>query len=516
MKKVFVFLGLLAVVPLQALPIGEEGRAEARLFNTFLESVYTYKQNPSRSYELFQKALALQPDSKYLRRMLVSVALGMDKPELAEPYVDYINSGENESEDWAVYAAYQLAKREPVKALESYKKALEARPEDMDLVYRYVTLLLLIDERKAIEELEKLAKDQPFAASRAYAQIGRIYKRKQQWQTALGYLDKSVAADPTDPAAYLEKAEIYENTAQYFLMLHEFEELEKIGYGNAGMFSRMGAVFLVVKDVPKAEAYFLKAKESDPSDSITNNFLSLIAENRGEFLQAITYLQEAADYETNASRWLQVSFLQRKANMPKESLQTLRQAYKKFEGNVEIGFFYGLALNDNKAYKKAARVFEKIITTNPDYIQARLHYAYALESLKKYNAMEEQLKQILSSEPQNAPALNLWAYSLAERETRLPEAEQYSKKSLELVPGDVSFQDTLGWIYIKQGRLQEAERIFGALPAQVIMNEPELAYHMGVLRISQGRNTEALVYLEKAKDDWPAAKALYKKLSRSR
>ena len=460
--------------------------------------------------------LLSQPDSKYLRRMLVSAALGMGKPELAEPYIDYINSGENESEDWAVYAAYQLAKWEPAKALESYKKALEARPEDMELVYHYLTLLSLIDEHKAIEELEKLAKDQPFAASRAYAQIGRIYKRKKQWKTALEYLDKSVAADPADPTAYLEKAEIYENASQYFLMLHEFEELEKIGYGNAGMFSRMGAVFLVVKDVPKAEAYFLKAKASDPSDSMTNNFLSLIAENRGEFLPAITYLQEAADYDTNASRWLQVSFLQRKANLPKESLKTLQQAYKKFEGNVEIGFFYGLALNDNKEYKKAARVFEKIVNTNPDYIQARLHYAYALESLKKYNAMEEQLKQILASEPQNAPALNLWAYSLAERETRLNEAEQYSQKSLELVPGDVSFQDTLGWIYIKQGRLQEAEQIFGALPAEVVAREPELAYHVGVLRMAQGKNEEALSYLEKAKDGWPAAKALYKKLSRTR
>ena len=500
-------------VALRALPISQEGRAEAELFNTFLASVYAYKQDPLRAYKLLQKALALSPDSKYLRRTLVSVALGMDQPDLAEPYIDYINMGENEAEDWTVYAAYQIEKRDAAKALDAYQKALAKQPEDADMFRQYLALLLVTDEQKAIATLERVAKENPYTAARAYAQIGRIYKQHRQWKQALAYLDKSVAADPSEPIGHLEKAEIYENTGQHFLMLHEFEELEKIGYGNAGMFSRMGAVFLVAKDVPKAESYFLKAKQADPSDSLTNYFLSLIAEERGEFSKAVSYLQDAADYDTNDSRRLQVSFLQRKAGLPQESLRTLREAYTLFEGNVEVGFFYGLALNDDKQYKKAARVFEKLLQTNPDYAQARLHYAYALEGLKKYEAMEQQLQRVLTLQPQNAPAFNLWAYSLAERKTRLDEAEQYSKRSLELVPGDISFQDTLGWIYIRQGRLQEAEEIFEALPADVVSREPELSYHLGVLRAEQGNIPEALTHLEKAKDAWPAAKKLYKKLS---
>ena len=514
MKKILI-LGLLLIAgSLRALPISDEGRTEARLFNTFLEATYAYDENPLRSYKLLQKALTLAPESKYLRRQLVSVALGLEKTELAEPYIDYINMGENEAEDWMVYAVYQVEKENAALALDAYQKAVAARPEDMELFSRYLALLLLTDEDKALAELHKLAVERSDAAAKAYVQIGRIYKRRKQWSTALSYFDKAIAADPADSMGYLEKAEIYEKSGQHFLMLHEFEELEKIGYGNVGTFSRMGAVFLVVHDLPKAEAYFLKAKKDDPADSLTNHFLSLIAEERGDLPQAIAYLQAAEDYNTNDERRLRVSFLQRRLGQPQQSLRTLQEAYKLFKGNVEVGFFYGLALNDDKQYHKAARVFEKILQTNPDYLQARLHYAYALEGLKKYAAMETQLQQILSVQPQNVPALNLWAYSLAERETRLDEAEQYSKKTLELVPGDISFQDTLAWIYIKQGRLQEAEQIFEALPAQVVMNEPELAYHMGVLRVSQGRNTEALVYLEKAKDGWPAAKPLYKKLSR--
>ncbi len=509
-----VILFLLLSLPLAALDISAQGRQEAELFTTYLESIYTYAEDDARAFTSLQKALALAPDSKYLRRSLVALALRMEKPALAAPYADYIDLGENEAEDWAVYGTYQVETGHPQEALAAYEKAVALAPEDMELLYRYLLLLSTSDFDKMVAVLEKTAQDQPSLAVQSYTQIGHWYMRRQEWAKALSYLDKAVAADPNDPAARLAKADIYEHTSQFFLMLHEFEELEKIGYGNAGTFSRMGAVFVVVKDFEKAQTYFLKAKKSDDHDVAANYFLSMIAEQQGDFASAISYLRDGADYPTNASHWLQVSFLQQKLNQPDAALQTLAEAYKRFNDHVEIAFFYGLLLNDRESYKQAAYVFNKLLAVRPDYIDAHLHYAYALESLKKYKPMEEHIRFILAKQPQHAAALNLLAYSLAERETRLDEAQELVTRALAVAPEDVSFQDTLGWIYIKQGNLQLAEQIFTSFAEQTVAQYPEIAYHIAVLRLAQGRSNEGLTLLQHARSGWPAAEKLYKKLSR--
>lgn len=516
MRKILVVAWLSMAVCASALPISEEGKQQARLFNTFLEASYLRKDNPRRAFALLQQALEQEPQSKFLRQQLVALALVMEEPQRAAPYADFISSNdeENDAEDWAIYAAYQVQQNNIPAALQAYEKALEKAPDNAELLYQYLLLLSATDTSKAIAVLEEFAQQHPASAAQAYTQIARFYVRQQRLPQALEYLDKAIAADPQEVAPRLLKGELYEQTSQFFLMLHEFEELEKLGYVNAGMFARMAAVFLVVKDLPKAKAYFLKAKAADPADKAANYFLSMFAEEEQDYAQAIAYLQEAADYTSNASRWLQVSFLQQKQNDSSASLKTLAQAYKRFEGNVEIAFFYGLALNDSKQYKKAARVFRKLLQERPDYVDARLHYAYALESLKKYKDMETQIRLILDKQPQHAAALNLLAYSLAERETRLDEALELAKRAVAVAPQDISFQDTLGWVYLKQGDLAQAASLFESIPADTLSQYPEIVYHLAVLRLKQGRTQDALTLLQQVRSTWPAAGKLYKQLSR--
>ena len=511
MRHLFYFFILLGCVPVFSLPLGNEGKQEAHLFRSFIQAVYATPDEPGRTFQALEKVLALEPDSKYIRRLLVSLAVSMNEPQRAKPYADFIEMGENEAEDWGVYADYQWKTGQVKAAQTAYEKALELDPENNQILYQYLVLLAALDGDKAVAELEKFARRYPALSAAAYGAIGRLYLRKQHIQTALVYLDKAVRADPTDPAPRIAKSEIYEKTSQFFLMLHELEELEKMGYANAGTLSRMGTVFMLVKDAPQAKAYFLKAKDADNTDPVSNYFLSLLAEQEGDYARAVAYLKEAADYPTKPSYWLQVSFLQQRLNRPKESLHTLEEAYTHFPGDVEVGFFYGLLLNDSKSYKKAARVFKRILQTNPDYTDARLHYAYALENLRKYKEMEKQLNLILAKQPQHTAALNLYAYSLAERNERLDEAHAYIAQALA-VEKDYSYIDTQAWIYIRQGKLDEADERLSLLPEEFIKANAEVAYHMGVLRAEQGRREEALSYLEIAQKEWPAAAKLYHQL----
>ena len=294
-------------------------------------------------------------------------------------------------------------------------------------------------------------------------------------------------------------------------MLHELEELENLGYANAETYARMGSVFLLVKDIPKAEQYFLKTKEADTHNPSAAYFLALLAENRGNYAGAISYLKDSADYEKTASYQLQVSFYQQRLNQPQESIRTLSQAYKNFPDNVEIGFFYGLALNDADSYAKAAQVFKEVLKSRPQYHEARLHYAYALESLKKYKEMEKQLKQLLAEQPKNAAALNLYAYSLAQRGIRLNEAEEYIARALAIVQ-DEAFIDTQAWIYFKQGKLDQALDLLRSIAPKTVEQNAEIAYHLGAVLAAKGETEKALPYLEKSRTQLKEAEKLYQQI----
>ena len=123
-----------------------------------------------------------------------------------------------------------------------------------------------------------------------------------------------------------------------------------------------------------------------------------------------------------------------------------------------------------------------------------------------------KLERILEKNPNNAPALNLYAYSLANRNIRLEDAQEYIARALALAPEDNSFIDTQAWIYFKQGKLQAAADLLAAIAPETVASDVEISYHIGAVLCAQGKTKEARPYLERARGKIKEADKLYKKL----
>ncbi len=74
--------------------------------------------------------------------------------------------------------------------------------------------------------------------------------------------------------------------------------------------------------------------------------------------------------------------------------------------------------------------------------------------------------------PDDAMALNNYAYYLALQHTRLDEAESMSRRSLQLEPDNPTYLDTLAWILYLKGDYIEAKRLIGR--AAALMKPEEL------------------------------------------
>ncbi|MBO7238312.1 MAG: tetratricopeptide repeat protein [Elusimicrobiaceae bacterium] len=515
MKKIATMLSVLCALGLSAaqLPISPEGQKEADLYFSFLRASLE-SSNTEEFCPAYADMLKQDPQNKYLRRQLLLCALGQKDMQTAEQYADFIEQGENDGEDLAVYAFYLLRKGNVAGAQQYYEEALNAAPDDNRILYQYLLLLSVVDVDQAAQKLQERKEQFPGQAALLDYETGNLYQNRRLWKQALSYYQAAKKEKPQYPEPYLASAEIYEKTNQVFLMLHELEEVEKLGYENATVYAKMGSVYLLVKDDARAKTYFQKAKALDKANVTAGYFLALYAEREGDLARAAQYLRETSDYATDAGKWLQVSFYQQQMGDNQGALETLQEAYKRFDKNVEIGYFYALLLQDNGKYKQAARVLKGVLDTNSAYENARLAYAFSLESLGKYKEMEEQVRLLIEQNPKNAAAYNLLGFSLAERNTRLDEALELITKAVSINPKDAAFQDSLAWVYYRQGEVDRAQQLLEALPASFVEKNAEVGYHLGAVYAAQSEVQKALPYLQQAAKENKDAEKLLKKLMR--
>ena len=329
MKKTAAFfcLMLAALTCAAQLPLSRQGQQEADFYFAFIEGTFQ-KTKTAQLCATFADLLQIQPQNKYLRRQMLLCSLDKKDVAAAAQYADFFEQGENDGEDLAAYAFYLWQKGELPAAQEHYEQALKVAPDDSRILYQYLTLIGIVDTDRAAEKLQERKADYPTQAAALDYETGNLYLKRGQWQRALEYYKSSKEANPQNPEPYLISAEIYEKTNQFFLMLRELEELEQTGYKSGPVFSRMGSVYVLVKDHARAKQYFLKAKEAEPGNIAAGYFLALYAENEKNFKQAAQYLRETSDFPTDAGKWLQISFYEKQDGDTAGALRTLQTAHQ--------------------------------------------------------------------------------------------------------------------------------------------------------------------------------------------
>ena len=98
--------------------------------------------------------------------------------------------------------------------------------------------------------------------------------------------------------------------------------------------------------------------------------------------------------------------------------------------------------------------------------------------------------------------MNNLAYLLADSGGDLKEATDLAQRALRAAPQELSYRDTLGWIYLKSKEAQVALEIFRSLSEREPKN-PEYRYHLAMAQAAKGQVREAQASLEAALGNGP-------------
>jgi predicted Zn-dependent protease len=222
---------------------------------------------------------------------------------------------------------------------------------------------------------------------------------------------------------------------------------------------------------------------------------------------ALTFL----DLQTNASEAALARVTELRRARPKDGavaalegnvmfvLRRYAEASEAFDRAVELQPDGAHAVNSYQArlagkLPNPAAPLERWIEQHPDDMGNRLMLADAYTQMRERRKAIQQYEQVLSRQPQNVRALNnaAWLYY----ETKDARAVELARKAVAAAPNSVAVSDTLGWILVETGAIDQGLPILERAAAQAAA-EPEIGYHYAVALIRAGQVDKGTEYLRR-------------------
>ena len=118
------------------------------------------------------------------------------------------------------------------------------------------------------------------------------------------------------------------------------------------------------------------------------------------------------------------------------------------------------------------------VTAMPEDADGRLALGALLERTGRFPAGESELRQAMKLDPKSGEAFNYLGYSLADRGERLEEALDLVRKALAIDPWNGAYLDSLGWVYFKMDRMDDAREPLDRAVRE-FPRDPTVLEHLG-------------------------------------
>jgi tetratricopeptide (TPR) repeat protein len=345
------------------------------------------------------------------------------------------------------------------------------------------------EDRLAIDEVRKARQLRPDseAAVLLEAQLLQKSSVEQAGAVLADYLKKY----PPAREARLAYARTLVAQKRFTEARAEFEKLMTGMPESTDMAFAVALLSLQLKDYDSAEKYLkgLLATNYRDKDGV-RLYLGQVAEERKDLPQALKWYGEVGEGEQYVQaqiRYAQVLARQGKLDQGRARLQDA--AAKNSQQRIQLTLAEAQLLRDANQPKAAFDLVGRALDRVPNNPDLLYDYAMLAEKIERVDILESSLRKLIEIRPEHAHAYNALGYSLADRNQRLPEAQELIEKALKLAPDDSFIIDSMGWVLYRRGKLKDSlsylRRAYAGRP------DPEIAAHLGEVLWALGERSEA-------------------------
>ena len=294
---------------------------------------------------------------------------------------------------------------------------------------------------------------------RALKAQGLLQIASEQNDAAIATLSRVQSLEPDNPATLYTLAQLHHQKRDY---ARATEALQRYVALPEDIERDNGNAFLFLSEIAQ--------KQNDQAGAI--QWLERVPTNSRVHFEAQLTRASLLARQSRPEAGLAALSTLKPRNLRETQLQTVTQAQ---------------ILREAGRYQAAFDVLDRAIRQrkdDKDTIDLLYDRAIAAEKVGRLDVLEKDLRRLIKLRPDDGNAYNALGYTLADHNQRLPEALTLIEKANQLNPGDPHIQDSLGWVYFRLGRTQDALDVFRTLwqkspDTEVGTHYGEVLWHAG-------------------------------------
>lgn len=477
-----------------------------------LGKLYSVKHQVSKAEQQFKIAQDMDPDSEDVVLNLARVyAENGDLAHAAKVMEAVPESDRSARLEFTLGATYQQLKRDK-DAIAAYQRAAELQPDDVPTMNALGQALLSDNQLDAAAKVYKQLADADPENAAPLIKLSEIQRRQQKYEEALTTIRKARKKDPEsleagyDEGLLLDVLGHYDEAAATYSAMVDQTSHANGAYtaeekNNRGIFlERLGAVYHEQNKVDQAIATYQKmidmggdqAKRAYQFEVDTYNDARMFDKAVEVSKQAI-----AANPKDLDMKLMLAGELVNQGNVD-DGLNMTKALLNNTDQDRTVYFALGNMYTRLRRWKDAEDALAKatpMATKKEDKLYLLFLKGALADRQKHMDQAENDFRQALDVDPNNAMILNYMGYMFADKGVRLPEALKLIRKAVELEPMNGAYLDSLGWAYFKLGEYELAEENLRQA-VERDQTDPTVHDHLGDLYEKTGRIRQAAAQWE--------------------
>lgn len=499
----------------------------------------------------YEKVLNFDPGQVDLA-LRVSVLLSRqgDYPRAIDVLKDAIKAKPDEATLYLqlsfLYAKY-LRKME--QAVKYANRAIALDPKNFDVYQRLFEIETAAgDNAKAVQALERAASVESDDGI-FWIRLGKLFAstvfkpntepKPEDVNRVNGFFRKAAEKAEDDPAVLKEVADYFAASQQIQEAIPVYLKVLELQPDDSSVREKLASGFILTNQSEKAIKMLQEIIEEHPAKYQAYDLMAQLLDENGRALArskqldqakaefakaAVNYEQSLLINPAHASTYLRLAeLLIGPLKQSERAVRLLTEARQRFQGIPEFTYYLAIALREAKQPQEAVVTFEaalhEALEQNEGMLTARFYFEYgaAADQAGLFDKAADLLRKSIALDPANAAeAYNYIGYMWADHNLHLDEAEDMVGRALELDPDNGAYLDSLGWVYYRQGKFEEALDELLRAAQSLSQDDPVVFEHIGDTYFALNRVPQAIDFWQKAIALNPENKLLADKIEKTK
>jgi tetratricopeptide (TPR) repeat protein len=456
-----------------------------------LAEIYSETGRLKEAKRTIEDILIRNPESVKAHQVLGSVALGEGQPDVAADHFRKVLELDPDNQLMALKLSIALVRLgETGQAIDELKQIIvknpESRPARLTLarLYRDMKLNTLAEEqyRYLIEVLGDYGQ--------ACLDLGFMYEEQRDFEEALELFNQALQKNPHDLALRHHIARVYVSMQRYDDALRELELIVQLDAGDLDARRKIGLIYMEQERWDDAISLFRDLLEREPQLDPVRYYLGSALERKEQWQEAYevfnTIPETSALYEDAVAH---MGFLLMQMNRLDEAVALLESQMERSPGRPQVYYYLATIHLSQDQLNEALSVLERGVRQFPEDADLLYQQGITLERIGQHDQALEVMQRVVTLDENYTEALNFIAYAYAERDIRLEEALELAQRALSLKPA-AHIHDTLGWIYYRLERYEEARQSVEEA-RQALPDDEVVLAHLAEIYLSLGETAKA-------------------------